>query len=161
MRVFQGGWLALGVTLATLAAGCADKNSKPGSVSRISPRGVPYLEGVPVPGGFDLVKGESTDFESGGQRNARHVYAGWADPVAVRSFYQEQMPLMGWTRMSGENVEGDITLRFEKKSEACVVEIKPTSFLNRIKIYVTVSPFNRISPTPTPTPVEPSRRPVP
>lgn len=141
MRFLRAGcWTVMGVVLACLA-GCGD--SKPGSVNRLNPRGIPYLEGVPVPGGFELVSRDSTDYESGGQRNARHVYAGFADAAAVRSFYQEQMPLMGWTRVSAQNVEGTISLRFEKKTEACTVDIKPTGFLNRTRIHVTVSPFNR------------------
>lgn len=148
-------WLLAGMFFVMAAAGCAEKG--PDGISRLNPRGVPYIEGVPVPDGFKLVPRESVDYESGGQRSAMHVYDGWADPAAIRSFYQEQMPLMGWNRVSGQSVEGVVTLRFEKPNEACVVEIKPTLFLNRTKIHVTVSPFSRNATQR----MEPSRRPVP
>ncbi|GMV97113.1 MAG: hypothetical protein HRF43_10435 [Phycisphaerae bacterium] len=152
-----GRWAVLpAMTAALCTAGCGGGESKNG-LGRLNPRGVPFLEGVPVPGGFELVKRESTDYESGGQRNARHVYAGWADPAAVRNFYHEQMPLMGWKRVSGQNVEGNITLRFEKTTEACTVEIRPAGFLNRTRVQVTVSPFSRAAPAPA----EPPRRSVP
>lgn len=153
MQTYRVRWLAVSL-LAVVSAGCGDNK---GTVTRLNPRGVPYLEGVPVPNGFKLEKGESTDFESAGQRNARHVYSGFGDASRVRSFYQEQMPLMGWTRVSAQNVEGNITLRFEKKTEACTIEIRPTQFLDRTRVHVTVSPFDRSAQPQS----EPPGRPVP
>jgi hypothetical protein len=133
----------IGAFLAGLlcVAGCGDKQA--GGISRLNPRGVPFLEGVPVPGGFDLVTRFTEDYESGGQRMARHTYQGHADPAAVRTFYREQMPLVGWTRVSDQNVQGTVTIRFEKKTEDCTVEIRPTGLFNRTTIQVVVKPFSR------------------
>jgi len=157
MQTSQVPWLAVAGLLVAGAVGCGEKETE--AVSRLSPRGVPYLEGVPVPSGFRMVKGQSTDYESAGQRNAIHVYEGREDPSAVRRFYREQMPLMGWNRISDQSVEGCITLRFEKASEACTVEVKPTVLFNRTRIHVAVSPFNRPAQTTTEPPSP--RRPVP
>jgi hypothetical protein len=153
-KTFQMKWLTVAALLVALGLGCGEKG--PEAISRLNPRSASYLEGVPVPEGFKLVGRESTDYESGGQRSALHVYEGWADPAAIRSFYREQMPMMGWGKVSDQSVEGVATLRFEKSNEACTVDIKPTGLLNRTKIHVTVSPFNRARTT-----TEPPRRSVP
>ncbi len=155
MQSYRAKWLIWGPFLALVSGlGCGEKG--PDGVSRLNPREAPYLEGVPVPGGFKLVSRQSTDYESGGQRSALHVYEGWADPAAIRSFYREQMPMMGWGKVSDQSVEGVVTLRFEKQSEACIVEIKPTGLLRWTKIQVSVSPFSRAR-----TSSEPPRRSVP
>lgn len=146
-------WLALGCVGAGLVSGCGD--SKKPDVARLNPRGVPFLEGVPVPQGFGLVDDMVMDNESGGQRTAQHVYRGGADPYAVRNFYREQMPLMGWDRVSDHNFKGVITIRCEKSDEACTVEIRSTgTFGSKTLIRVFVQPFNR-------TPLEPPKQPVP
>jgi len=138
-----------------LAAGCGDQ--KP-AVTRLSPRSVPYLEGVPVPAKFVLVDKMTEDYESGGQRTARHEYRGSADLHSVREFYREQMPLLGWARVTDQNVKGAVNLRFERKNESCNVEISeinwPAAWFNRTSIQVVVNPFNRSS-------MEPPRRPMP
>jgi len=146
------GWLAFVLLGAGLPGGCGD--SKGTSIARLTPRGVPYLEGVPVPGGFTLVTEEVLDRESGGMRMASHKYRGRADLHAVRNFYREQMPLMGWNRVSDQNVKGIITIRFEKQEEDCTVEIQSAGGLNQTEITVEVFPFNR-------TPLEPPKQPVP
>ncbi len=95
------------------------------------------------------------DHESAGRRLARHEYRGNADPYAVRNFYREQMPLMGWDRVSDQNFKGVIVIRFEKDQEACTVEIRPAGKLNwKTIINVLVVPFNR-------EPLQPPKQPVP
>jgi len=148
------GWrpVAMGLLTVVLLGGCSDAKD---GVTRLSPRGVPFLNGVAVPAGFNLVDKMTEDYESGGQRMARHVYSGSADPHAVRNFYREQMPLLGWNRVSDQNVKGIITIRFEKQDESCTVEIQSGGALGgRTSIQVIVMPFKR-------TPMEPPKRPLP
>ncbi len=139
-------------TALTALTGCGDPKD---GVTRLSPRGVPFLDGVPVPAGFQLVDRMTEDYESGAQRMARHVYEGAADPNAVRSFYREQMPLVGWNRVSDQNVKGSIAIRFEKQTEACHITIDRSGTLGRVRIQAVVMPFNR-SPSEAP-----ARRPMP
>ncbi len=152
-RSGKAGWLPMGAVLLVAAlAGCGDKSS--GGVQRLSPRGTPYLDGVPVPANFRLIEKMTEDYESGAQRTARHEYRGFANAQAVRNFYREQMPLVGWTRVSDQNVKGVVSLRFEKRNEACTVQIEPGWF-NYTTIRAIVNPFNRTAPS------EPPKRPVP
>lgn len=143
--ICAGGLAAL-VILAGLTAGCGGGD---GAIKRLNPRDAPYLEGVPVPKGFRLDSRGTEQLESGGVRVARHVYVGSADPYAVRDFYQEQMPLLGWNRVSGPDIVRErISLRFEKRHEECTVEITGGLF-GRSTIEVIVRPFSRAaSPEP-------------
>jgi hypothetical protein len=145
-------WLAFVAVLTGLLAGCGD--GKKDTLTRLSPRSVPYLTGVAVPEGFTLDDKMSEDHESGAVRFARHTYKGSADPHAIRTFYREQMPLLGWNYVDGQQIKGRITLRFEKHSEVCTVEIEDAGMFGRTKIQVNVKPFNR-------SPAEPPRRNLP
>lgn len=152
-----GVMLGLVGTLAVAgSAGCHDINSPgPRGTTRLSPRPTPYLTGIPVPSGFQLIDENTEDYESGGQRTARHWYEGSADIYAVRNFYREQMPLVGWNRVSDQNIKGTITIRFENKKEACTATITEAGTFGRCRIQIVVMPFSR-------TPSEPpTRRPVP
>lgn len=148
------GKLLAGLTCSAilLAAGCGNNAD---GVTRLSPRGVPYLTGVAVPTGFTLVDKYTEDYESGAQRTARHLYRGNASVFAVRNFYRDQMPLMGWNRVTEQNVKGTVSLRFEKPNESCAVQITPSGFFNWSTIQVVVMPFNRNPTEP------PARRPTP
>lgn len=121
--------------------GCGDGDG----VSRISPRDTPYLEGVAVPANFKLVDRNTEDYESGGRRWARHEYVGSADKELLRGFYKEQMPLLGWSRVTDHNVEGRITMRFEKPNEVCDIVITSGGMLNRSRVQAIVMPFQRPS----------------
>ena len=136
--------------MAGALMGCGDR----GGVRRISPRDTPYLEGVAVPGNFKLVDRNTEDYESGGRRWARHEYVGSADKETLRGFYKEQMPLLGWNRVTDHNVQGRITMRFEKPNEVCDIVITSGGMFNRVRVQAIVMPFQR------PSTVSP-RRPVP
>ena len=144
--------LAVALVGAGLLSGCGDSSGP--DVSRLNPRGVPYLEGVPVPQGFELVVDMVMDREAGGRRMAKHTYRGRADLYAVRNFYREQMPLMGWDRVSDQNFQGVVTIRFEKQDEVCTVGIKSAGGFNRTEVTVLVGAFDR-------TPLQPPKQPVP
>lgn len=135
-----------------LLSGCSDRQKD--SLTRLSPRSVPYLTGVAVPEGFRLADQMSEDYETGAVRVARHKYVGSADPHAIRTFYREQMPLLGWNRVSDQQVKGRITIRFEKRSEVCTVEIEESGVLSKTTIQVIVMPLDR-------SPTEPPRRKLP
>jgi hypothetical protein len=138
----RGAGVIASAVLLAVAAGCQNQD-KSGSVSRLSARDVPYLEGVAVPAKFKMVNPKTEDYESGGKRWARHEYAGWAEPEDVRQFYKDQMPLLGWARVTDHNIKGTITLRFERRGEACDVIISTGRFFNRTEIRVVVLPFAR------------------
>lgn len=138
--------------MLALLSGCSDRQQD--SLTRLSPRSVPYLSGVAVPEGFRLADQMSEDYETGVVRFARHNYVGSADTHAIRTFYREQMPLLGWNRVSDQQVKGRITIRFEKQNEVCTVEIEPSGVLGRTTIQVIVKPFHR-------SPSEPPRRKLP
>ncbi|UCD30088.1 MAG: hypothetical protein JSV03_06340 [Planctomycetota bacterium] len=142
-------WLVAGLATIGLLGGCG--NGKSSGMKPLKARELPYLDDVAVPQGFKLVDKMTEDYESGGQRMARHEYRGFADTHRVRQFYKEQMPLLGWNLVSDQNVKGVITQRFENKYETCSVQIKPSGMFNRTTIRVIVNPFNR-------TPTEPPKR---
>ena len=145
-------WIALALGAAVLSGACSASKD---SVALLNPRSVPYLDGVAVPAGFTLADKMTEDYESSGQRMARHEYRGNADLHTVRNFYREQMPTLGWTRVSDQSVKGIITIRFEKQDESCVVEIRPAGMISSTSIQVIVMPFKRVPIN------EPPKRPLP
>ena len=147
---FSAFGLALSLLAVGLMGGCS--GDKKGGMKRLKARESPFLDDVPVPQGFKLVDKMTEDYESGGQRMARHEYRGYTDRYRIREFYKEQMPLMGWNLVSDQNVKGIITLRFENKFEFCSVTIIPSGWFDRSTIRVIINPFKR-------TPTEPPKRP--
>jgi hypothetical protein len=145
----QAGVAMLAISL--LCGGCnsvsLSGSKKSGGLEQLRPRGVTFLEEVAVPEGFTYVSDNSWDTSSGGQRMARHEYRGGADPFAVREFYRQQMPQMGWERVSDQADKGVIYIRFEKRHEVCTVRIRHGD-LERTVINVEVVPFNRTSVEP-------------
>lgn len=151
-------WVLAG-TLA-LAGGCQNSSGglfarKDKGISRLSPRSVPYLTGVPVPSGFQISDRSTDAKESGGVRFARHEYLGHAEPPSIREFYKEQMPLLGWREISSHDFKGRLSMRFENNHEECNLTIEPAGWFNRSSIQVVVSPFKRSASEP------PAKRPMP
>ncbi len=131
----------------------SDKNDRP--IPRLTPKSVPYLNGVPVPSGFELSERLTDAYESGGVRFARQEYAGYANRTSIREFYKEQMPPLGWREISAHDVKGRISMRFETSTEECSLTVEPAGWFDRSVIQVVVKPFNRNSSEP------PTRRPMP
>jgi hypothetical protein len=140
-------WVWLAAASLVAAGGCQDSSNlfarKNSSLTRLSPRSVPYLSGVAVPSGFQMSERLTDAYESGSVRFARQEYAGYADPYAIRDFYKEQMPLSGWREISSHDIKGRLFLRFENNHEECNVTIEPSVWFNRATIQVVVKPFNR------------------
>lgn len=129
---------ALGV--CCLLSGCGPAPRETRSV-RLA-RGRPFEPDIPVPARFVLVEQASEDRSSGSSRlYLRHVYEGTGDKYAVRAFYREQMPLARWSKASDGNVKGELTMRFEKDDESCVVRITdPARFwTRRTRVEITVA----------------------
>jgi hypothetical protein len=91
---------------------------------KLLPAVSPYDPGIPVPVGFRLIDESSEDWSSGPTRYLRHRYRGSADKRAVRAFYREQMPLVRWTPINDGNVQGRITMRFQRGQESCTITIE-------------------------------------
>jgi hypothetical protein len=152
-RVFAG-WALLAAAALVVSAGCQN-SKKDAGIARLAPRSVPYLNGVPVPSGFRVSERLTDAYESGGVRFARQEYVGSSDPAAIREFYKEQMPLLGWNEISSHDIKGRLSMRFETKSEECNLTIEPDGWFSRSRIQVVVKPFNRSVSQP------PAKRPMP
>lgn len=102
----------------------------------------PVEPDIPLPVGFRLVDRASEDHRSAGFQRLylRHEYEGKADKHAIRSFYREQMPLARWRLLSDANVKGDFSMRFEKGTESCTIQItdRTTVFSKTASIRVLV-----------------------
>ncbi len=127
MTIEYRGWRSVCIGLLAVCAmlvGCARSSSSELDF-RLIASARPYEPDIPIPTGFELVDRDSEDRSTGVSRlYLRHLYTGKADKYAVRRFYREQMPLARWTMVSAGNVRGVCTLRFEKGSESCEVEIR-------------------------------------
>ena len=108
-----------------LFAGACTTAPKPGESVRLAPATMLYERDIPIPSGFRMVESACEDQSTGTRRlYLRHIYEGKApSKYSVRKFYREQMPRARWALVSDGNVKGVYTLRFEKGSEACRVQI--------------------------------------
>lgn len=132
---------ALAAGLLSLVGGCAGPGGGGREAALVaSPQ--PYERDIPLPRGFRLVEKSSEDWSAGPVRYLRHRYRGRADKAAVFRFYREQMPLVRWTQISGGNVHGRYSLRFERKTESCrvTIEDRPSITLGQVIIEVLISP---------------------
>jgi hypothetical protein len=129
-----------GVLTAVVAmAGGCNPNSKSGQEIRLMPVASPYERDIPIPAGFTLVEDACEDQLTGTRRlYLRHLYEGEADKYRVRRFYREQMPRAQWALVSDGNVKGQYTMRFEKNSEACTVQIQDAGGRMGRKIHIQV-----------------------
>lgn len=141
--VCWGRYAVLGVSAwALVCAGCSDGKGKAGT--GLAPRNTTHLEHIPLPSGFVLEDSNSEDSSAGSQRWARHWYRGNASVQAVRTFYLEQMPEYDWSIISDQNVKGVISMRFERKGEACTIQVQPSwKPFQRCRIQVVVMPYDR------------------
>jgi len=138
-----GGTVAL--LACSLTWGCSQNDSGTQQVRLVSSTRAPEPD-IPIPAGFQLVDEASEDRSTGVSRlYLRHLYVGKADKYAVRNFYREHMPLARWQKVSDGNVRGVCTLRFEKGSESCTVDIRDagTGMGRRTQIQILVSQEQR------------------
>lgn len=143
----ESAWIG-GLAVSLLAAGCAEKPKDTIGRNQLVASRSPYFADLPVPAGFEMVDNETTDYMTGGLRYARHVYAGPAEPVQVRDFFQEQMPLSRWKWIDTENESGVQSLRFRKDDERCDVTItrENRGWFPKTMIRIRISPMAGAQP---------------
>ncbi len=146
MRAGRGSvWVVTLVAIGVFAPGCNQGKAGTQEV-RLIASSRPYEPDVPIPVGFKLVDEASEDRSTGVARlYMRHLYRGRADKHAVRGFYRDQMPLARWVRVSDGNVQGKITMRFEKGNESCTIGIQESDgrFSTWAEVQVLVSQEQR------------------
>ncbi|UCG15781.1 MAG: hypothetical protein JSV19_10845 [Phycisphaerales bacterium] len=108
-----------------LFGGACTAGPKTGEGVRLTPAAMLYERDIPIPSGFRMVESACEDQSTGTRRlYLRHLYEGRApSKYSVRKFYREQMPRARWALVSDGNVKGVYTLRFEKGTESCSVQI--------------------------------------
>jgi hypothetical protein len=106
------------------------------------PSSHPIVADIPVPTGFELVDQAGEDRPGDRQRYLRHRYRGKADKGIVKTFYQEEMPLVRWTLISESEVDGRILMRFTKGTESCSVTVENDvrGFARRVIVEVIIAP---------------------
>jgi len=145
-----GRWMTVFCALTTLAwvGGCADTqmiDASSGAPRRVDPaveliaRYQPYIPDVPVPVGFKLDQAKSRDYTFGAGRFVDHVYKGRDDKMAVKRFYERQMPINRWELTTTMFVVGDVVMDFEKETERCRVAVDDSGgIVNRTCVKIRV-----------------------
>lgn len=134
--------------LAVALSGCQDPVGPPQRMIRLLPSPRPYERDIPMPTGFQIMDQLGESRSTGARRlYLRHVYEGRANKYAVRNFYKEQMPLAGWVKVSEGNVRGRITVRYEKATESCAVEINEAG-VGRIRVQIIIAQEERATSPP-------------
>ena len=144
-RLRNAGLLAL---LAALVGGCNTGGGTTQRMARLLPSPRSYERDVPIPTGFAIVDQLGESRSTGVRRlYLRHVYEGQANKYAVRNFYLEQMPLAGWIKVSEGNVGGLITMRYEKASESCAMQVTASS-MGKTRVQVIIAQEERATSPP-------------
>lgn len=144
-------WLGVLAAVGAVSGGCASPPKSEVGRDRLVATASPYFADLPVPSGFKMLDGETTDYMTRGLRYARQVYQGSADPVRVREFFQEQMPLSRWTWVDTENEGGVQSLRFRKDEERCDVTVtrEGRGLFLKTMIRIRISPMGTVVPART------------
>ena len=141
----------LAVAVVALAAGCnggtqvvdasmgAPRQADP--VSDLVAQSRPPIPDLPVPIGFYMDESKSRNYAFAGGRLVDHVYSGRGDKLAIKRFYERQMPISRWALVTAMFVQGDIMMDFERDNERCRVSLNDAGWFSRvhIKIYLTTS----------------------
>lgn len=134
--------------LAALVGGCNTSGGTTQRMARLLPSPRSYERDVPIPTGFVILDPLGESRSTGARRlYLRHVYEGQANKYAVRNFYLEQMPLAGWTKVSEGNVRGLITMRYEKASESCGMQITGSG-MGKTRVQVIIAQEERATSPP-------------
>lgn len=129
--------LALTLALASLN-GCSDSKNMQGDliVSASSP-----IADVPVPAGFTMIDDQSTSQVVGTTRTfVDHMYKGPDDLLPVVRFYRTQLPQKGWTNVDQAQMHEEISLRYAKGAEECLVTITPKKWYKKTRIRIQIHP---------------------
>lgn len=140
--------LAAGLPLAALT-GCDSSGRNDGMTA--SPMQHPSLEGFPVPNGFKLVPEHSVGSAAGQMRIVKYEFSGPTDSQQVNRFYKEYMPAAGWTLKTEDFDRGVYHMRYESKSEECLVRISPNGRKSFIGVQLRPLPRGSAEREPTRT----------
>jgi len=132
---------AAGMVAVAIMVGCAGPRLG-AKRQRLLPSPHPVVADIPVPTGFEIVDQASEDRPGDRQRYLRHRYRGKADKGIVKTFYQEEMPLVRWTLISDSEVDGRILMRFTKGTESCSVTVEDDvrGLARRVAVEVAIAP---------------------
>jgi len=139
----QRRWLVgLAGLAAVWAAGC-NSNRTSATPQQLRPLVPSYVPEIPLPMGFQKDPARSDDYATGRRRLLlRHTYVGEGDLDSVRKFYQDYMPLNGWTKNRDVDEFGDVRMFFERQGETAEVQVRERSsgFGKKIEVRVIVMP---------------------
>lgn len=93
------------------------------------------FEDIPVPNGFNIVRGQSFIYQDASVRVGLLKYSGWAKASQVISFFKSQMPLYNWNLINVVEF-GNITMNFVKADESCVITVEPLTTKSLINIVI-------------------------
>ena len=96
-------------------------NQQPARNPELIAQQSPPIPDLPVPYGFRLDEGVSSDFALASARLVVHTYRGKAEKLSVKKFYERYMPMNRWTLTTAMFIEGDVMLDFEKENERCKI----------------------------------------
>lgn len=149
--------MTLGVLAAALA-GCGGCNNdsqtidaSSGAPRQVQPtvelvaRSNPPVPDLPVPVGFKLDENNSRDYALSGARLVDHAYRGRSGKLAVKRFYERQMPVSRWTLTTSMFVRGDVMLDFEKETERCRIMIGDGSMIHPTHIRIQLWTSGRVT----------------
>ncbi len=100
----------------------------------------PLVTDIPVPLRADFKTSQSSNYQTGQQRVVNHHYRIWADPLLVRLFYQDNMPLRNWTLTNEIPSYNKTILSYRKAQEFCTVTIGPKNWFRQTIIHIEIQP---------------------
>jgi hypothetical protein len=134
MRTMKLSLVVLAMMAAGLVSGCAHTKTE----GPLIPAADSPIADVPVPAGFQIILSQSTHevVPSTGLRFVDHRYHGKDDVLPVVRFYRTQMPEKGWTTVDQKQLHDEITLRYTKNNEDCVVTVMPGTMDTKIRVKI-------------------------
>lgn len=90
---------------------------------------------VPVPPELQIVRKDSSVFQTTSFKTGVLVFKGRVDYVSVLDFYLSAMPQQNW-KLRGSSRYGRSILVFEKSERICVINIEPETWYTYVEIYV-------------------------
>jgi hypothetical protein len=129
---------SLAVLALPLAFAACSQHSDPDNAPALILEPNSPIADAPVPVSFNLMVGESSSHvvPSSSLRFVDHSYSGTGSQLMVVRFYRDVMPTKGWTFVVQDQAHKEISLKFTKNNEDCIVMVKPTLFHTHIRIKI-------------------------
>jgi len=129
--------------LATLTLAACDSSSPETPGPLMAGANSPIAD-VPVPIGFKLQEGKSYAQVTGPLRFVKYYYVGRESTLPVVKFFKDNMPLNKWDFVSQDGPANEMTLKFTKSNEDCVIVIQGGSM--HTKVWINIDPTGRNGP---------------